>query len=216
MNKKIKRTIKIIIPIIIIIAIIIAIIIIRNNSQPEVQLLSELYNQLSSNTSYQFQKEKDANNKTIIARDGNNAVIDNYTSGTHTTTIIKDNTTTYITHEKEEYYIYNNTNIDINVVESWLTDVVSREYITGEEKIRGKKYYYEEYQGTTMFTDTNVLNDDESQVKTRFYFDKDNKLVYIRTIFSQMEEETLKVEISNDIEKSLFEIPSEYIEISID
>lgn len=211
-----KKVLKIIIPLILIIAIIIAIIVLRNNSQPEVQLLSELYNQLSSNTSYQFQKEKDANNKTIIARDGNNAVIDNYTSGTHTTTIIKDNTTTYITHEKEEYYIYNNTNIDINVVESWLADVVSREYITGEEKIRGKKYYYEEYQGTTMFTDTNVLNDDESQVKTRFYFDKDNKLVYIRTIFSQMEEETLKVEISNDIEKSLFEIPSEYIEISID
>ena len=67
-----------------------------------------------------------------------------------------------------------------------------------------------------MFTDTNVLNDDESQVKTRFYFDKDNNLVYIKTIFSQMEEETLKIEISSDIDKSLFEIPSEYMEISID
>ena len=211
-----KKVLKIIIPLILVIAIIIAIIVFRNNSQPKIQLLSEVYNQLSSNSSYQFQKEKDANNKTIIARDGNNAVIDNYTSGTHTTTIIKDNTTTYITHEKEEYYIYNNTNIDINVVESWLTDVVSREYTTGEEKIRGKKYYYEEYQGTTMFTDTNVLNDDESQVKTRFYFDKDNNLVYIKTIFSQMEEETLKIEISSDIDKSLFEIPAEYMEISID
>lgn len=211
-----KKVLKIIIPLILVIAIIIAIIVLRNNSQPKVQLLSEVYNKLSSNTSYQFQKEKDAKNKTIIAKDGNNAVIDNYTSGTHTTTIIKDNTTTYVTHEKEEYYIYNNTNIDINVVESWLADVVDREYTTGEEKLRGKKYYYEEYQGTTMFTDTNVLNDDESQVKTRFYFDKDNNLVYIKTIFSQMEEETLKIEISNDIDKSLFEIPSEYIEISID
>ena len=211
-----KKVLKIIIPLILVIAIIIAIIVLRNNSQPKVQLLSEVYNKLSSNTSYQFQKEKDAKNKTIIAKDGNNAVIDNYTSGTHTTTIIKDNTTTYVTHEKEEYYIYNNTNIDINVVESWLADVVDREYTTGEEKLRGKKYYYEEYQGTTMFTDTNFLNDDESQVKTRFYFDKDNNLVYIKTIFSQMEEETLKIEISNDIDKSLFEIPSEYIEISID
>lgn len=67
-----------------------------------------------------------------------------------------------------------------------------------------------------MFTDTNVLNDDESQVKTRFYFDNDNKLVYIKTIFSQMEEETLKIEISTDIDKSLFDIPEEYMEISID
>ena len=49
-----------------------------------------------------------------------------------------------------------------------------------------------------MFTDTNVLNDDESQVKTRFYFDKDNKLAYIKTIFSQMEEEKLKIEISTE------------------
>ena len=211
-----KRIIKIVIPIILIIAIIIALIIIRNNQKPEVHLLSEVYNQLNGITSYQFQKEKDMNNKTIVVKDGNNAVIDNYTSGTHTTTVIKDNATTYITHEKEEYYIYNNTNIDVNVVESWLADVVNREYTTGEEKIRGKKYYYEEYQGTTLFTDTNVLNDDESQVKTRFYFDKDNKLVYIKTIFSQMEEETLKIEISTEIDKSLFEIPEGYIEISID
>ena len=204
-----KRIIKIVIPIILIIAIIIAVIIIRNNQKPEVHLLSEVYNQLNGITSYQFQKEKDMNNKTIVVKDGNNVVIDNYTTGTHTTTIIKDNTTTYITHEKEEYYIYNNTNIDVNVVESWLADVVNREYTTGEEKIRGKKYYYEEYQGTTMFTDTNVL-------KTRFYFDNDNKLVYIKTIFSQMEEETLKIEISTDIDKSLFDIPEEYMEISID
>lgn len=211
-----KRIIKIVIPIILIIAIIIAIIIVKNNKKTEIHLLSEVYNQLNGITSYQFQKEKDMNNKTIVVKDGNNAVIDNYTSGTHTTTVIKDNATTYITHEKEEYYIYNNTNIDVNVVESWLADVVNREYTTGEEKIRGKKYYYEEYQGTTLFTDTNVLNDDESQVKTRFYFDKDNKLVYIKTIFSQMEEETLKIEISTDIDKSLFDIPEEYMEISID
>lgn len=211
-----KRIIRIVIPIILMIAIIIAIIIVKNNKKTEIHLLSEVYNQLNGITSYQFQKEKDTNNKTIVVKDGNNAVIDNYTSGTHTTTIIKDNTTTYITHEKEEYYIYNNTNIDVNVVESWLADVVNREYTTGEEKIRGKKYYYEEYQGTTLFTDTNVLNDDESQVKTRFYFDNDNKLVYIKTIFSQMEEETLKIEISTDIDKSLFDIPEEYMEISID
>lgn len=211
-----KRIIRIVIPIILIIAIIIAIIIVKNNKKTEIHLLSEVYNQLNGITSYQFQKEKDTNNKTIVVKDGNNAVIDNYTSGTHTTTVIKDNATTYITHEKEEYYIYNNTNIDVNVVESWLADVVNREYTTGEEKIRGKKYYYEEYQGTTLFTDTNALNDDESQVKTRFYFDKDNKLAYIKTIFSQMEEETLKIEISTEIDKSLFEIPEGYIEISID
>ena len=171
-----KRIIRVVIPIILIIAIIIAIIIVKNNKKTEIHLLSEVYNQLNGITSYQFQKEKDMNNKTIVVKDGNNAVIDNYTSGTHTTTVIKDNATTYITHEKEEYYIYNNTNIDVNVVESWLADVVNREYTTGEEKIRGKKYYYEEYQGTTLFTDTNVLNDDESQVKTRFYFGQYSRL----------------------------------------
>ena len=96
-----KRIIRIVIPIILMIAIIIAIIIVKNNKKTEIHLLSEVYNQLNGITSYQFQKEKDMNNKTIVVKDGNNAVIDNYTSGTHTTTVIKDNATTYITHEKE-------------------------------------------------------------------------------------------------------------------
>ena len=82
-----KRIIKIVIPIILIIAIIIALIIIRNNQKPEVHLLSEVYNQLNGITSQQFQKEKDINNKTIVVKDGNNVVIDNYTTGTHTTII---------------------------------------------------------------------------------------------------------------------------------
>lgn len=216
MSKKVKKILKIIIPIIIILAIIVTIIIVKNNSQPKVQVLLEVYNKLNGITSYQFQKEIDSKNKTIVAKNGNNAVIDNYSSGTHTTTIINNGTTTYISHEKEEYYIYNNINIEANIVESWMEDVINREYTTGEEKIRGKKYYYEEYQGSTMFCDSNSLNEDESQIKTRFYFDDENNLVYIKTIFSQTQEELLKIEISENIDNTLFEIPEGYIEISVD
>ena len=63
------------------------------------------YDKLSSMQSYQFTKEKDSKNKTIVAKDGDKTAIDSYADGQHTTTVIKDNKTYYILHDKEEYYI---------------------------------------------------------------------------------------------------------------
>ena len=42
---------------------------------------------------------------------------------------------------------------------------------------------YEEYTGSTMFSETTSLDIDESKTKTRFYFDKNKDLVYIKTIY---------------------------------
>ena len=58
---------------------------------------------------------------------------------------------------------------------------------------------------------TNALSLDEQVIKTRFYFDKDNNLVYVKTIYDG-NEELLKISLSNNVEDSLFEIPSNYAE----
>lgn len=208
---------KIIIPIIpsiiIIIAIIIIIVVINKNKNPvDEQLLQEEYNKLNSLQSYQFTKEKDSKNKTTVAKDGNKTAIDSYADGKHTTTIINENKTYYIIHDKEEYYIYNSTNIENSIVIDWIKDVVGKEHTSGEEKVRGRKLKYEEYTGATMFAETTSLDIDESKTKTRFYFDKNKDLVYIKTIYENGTEELQKIEITQEINSKLFEVPATYAE----
>ena len=70
---------------------------------------------------------------------------------------------------------------------------------------------YEEYTGSTMFSETTSLDIDESKTKTRFYFDKNKDLVYIKTIYGD-KHELLKVGLTNDIDSSVFEIPADYAE----
>ena len=211
MKKKIRIPI---IPIIlVIIAIIIVVVVINKNSKTsEEQLLQGEYDKLSSMQSYQFTKEKDSKNKTIVAKDGDKTAIDSYADGQHTTTVIKDNKTYYILHDKEEYYIYNSTNIENSIVIDWIKDVIEKEHNNGEEKLRGRKLKYEEYTGATMFSETTSLDIDESKTKTRFYFDKNKDLVYIKTIYENETEELQKIEITQEINSKLFELPATYAE----
>ena len=162
--------------------------------------------------SYQFTKEKDSKNKTIVAKDGDKTAIDSYADGLHTTTVIKDNKTYYILHDKEEYYIYNSTNIENSIVIDWIKDVIGKEHTNGEENVRGRKLIYEEYTGSTMFSETTSLDIDESKTKTRFYFDKNKDLVYIKTIYENGTEELQKIEITQETNSKLFEIPATYAE----
>lgn len=210
MKKKIKISI---IPIIIIIIVIIVVGMIRkNNKTNDEQLLQGEYDKLILMSKYQFSKEKDSKNKTIVVKDENNTAIDSYADGNHTTTIIKDDKTYYIIHDKEEYYIYNSTNIENSIIIDWIKDVIKKEHTNGEEKVRGRKLKYEEYIGTTMFTENTSLDIDESKTKTRFYFDNNKNLVYIKTIYENGKEELQRIEITEEINNKLFEIPSTYAE----
>jgi hypothetical protein len=92
-----------------------------------------------------------------------------------------------------------------------LQEIVQKDFVTGTEKVKGQKYTYEEYQGSTMFMKSNSLDTNEEDIKTRFYFDKDNNLVYIRTI-KGVHQELLKINIQKDVDDSIFEIPSTYAE----
>lgn len=214
--KKNKRIFFIVV-ILIIIGIIFGIIKLVGNKEDKIQKLAKIYEELNNNQTYLFEMEQNSNNKTIMAKKGNETIIDQYSKDSeskvesHTTTLVKDNNTYLILHDREEYYVYQQNNVEQNILTDGIKDVIDREYTTGEEKVRGKKYKYEEYNGSTMFMITNTLELDESSIKTRFYFDNSGKLTYIKTIYGE-DSELLKVKLENNVDDSLFEIPANYAE----
>ena len=62
-----------------------------------------------------------------------------------------------------------------------------------------------------MFMISSTLDADEKDMRTRFYFDKDDNLVYIQTI-NGAKQELLEIKIQKEVDDSIFEIPSTYAE----
>lgn len=214
--KKNKRIFLIVI-VILIIAIIFGIVKIVNKNSPKEQMLSKIYQDLEESQTYLFEIEKNNNNKTIMAKKGDKTIIDQYTKNSetnienHTTTLIKDNNTYLILHDRKEYYVYAQNNVEQTILTDGLKEIIDRTYTTGTEKIKGKKYSYEEYDGSSMFMISNLININDTNVKTRFYFDSKNNLTYIKTILDN-KQELLKVTLEKDVKDSIFEIPSDYAE----
>ena len=214
--KKNKR-INLIVIILVIIGIIFFVSKIVGNKNSKVQELAKVYNKLNSSQAYQFKWEQNDNNKTIIIKDGDKTLIDQYSkeedsaTQNHTKTLIKENSTYLILPDRKEYYIYEGNNVDQTFLIDGIKEILGKEYTKGTEKVKGKKYKYEEYSGSTMFLLSNSLNLDENDVKTRFYFDSKDNLVYIKTIYGD-KHELLKVSLTNDIDSSVFEIPADYAE----
>ena len=155
--------------------------------------------------------EQDEDNKTIMAQKGDKTIIDNYSDNSHTTTIVKDDNTYLVLHDREEYYVYEQNNVERAILTDGLKEITDKEFVTGTENVKGEKYVYEEYQGSTMFMNESSLDVNEEDIKTRFYFDNDDNLVYIRTI-KGLNQELLKVNIQMEVDDSIFEIPSSYAE----
>ena len=214
--KKNKR-IPLIVVILIIIAIVFIIFKLVSSKEDKSQKLAKIYEELNTNQTYLFKMEQNSNNKTIMAKKGDETIIDQYSKDSeskiesHTTTLVKDNNTYLILHDRQEYYVYQQNNVEQNILTDGIKEVIDKEYTTGEEKVRGKRYKYEEYNGSTMFMITNTLELDESSIKTRFYFDNNGNLTYIKTIYGE-DSELLKVKLENNVDDSLFEIPANYAE----
>ena len=181
------------------------------------QKLAKIYEDLNYNQTYLFEIEQNSSNKMIMAKKGDKTIIDQYSKDSetktesHTTTLVKDNNTYLILHDRKEYYVYEQNNVEQNILTDGIKEVVDKDFTTGEEKVKGKKYNYEEYNGSTMFMITNTLELNEADIKTRFYFDKNGNLTYIKTIYGE-DEELLKVNLEKDVDDSIFEIPSDYAE----
>ena len=215
MTKK-KIIIISIISIILIVAIIgvIVFLVDKNSSEDNTTYTSKidkLYNTLNKKGSFSFTTIVDDNNKEIYITNGNSTYIDTTYNGEESKYVIKDGNSYLLKDEDKIYYTYKNNQMELNKVLEQLEEIKESQLTQGKEKIEGKEYEYEEYSSFTNFA--LKLPDDEysENIKTRFYFDGDN-LVYIKTIIGN-EQETLKVEISNKINESLFEIPSDYREI---
>ena len=146
-----------------------------------------------------------------MAKKGEKTIIDTYSGKDRTTTIIKDNNTYLILHDREEYYVYEQNNVEENILTDELKEITQKTFTTGEEKVKGKKYSYEEYSGSTMFITSSTLDTNTEEIKTRFYFDKDDNLVYIQTIKGATQE-LLKIRLEKEVDDSVFEIPSHYAE----
>ena len=107
--------------------------------------------------------------------------------------------------------MYEGNTIEQDILTEGLSEVALKEFTTGIEKVKGQKYYYEEFKGATMFVMASTLDGNEEEVKTRFYFDNDNNLVYIQTINGSYQE-LLKINLQKEVDDSIFEIPSHYAE----
>lgn len=212
-----NKGINLILVILVIIGIIFVISKIINSKSSDKQKLAKIYEDLNSSQSYYFQMERNSNNKIIMAQKGDKTVIDQYSkegensTQTHTTTLIKDNNTYLILHDRKEYYVYEENNVDQTILLDGIKEIMNKDFSIGNEKVRGKKYNYEEYNGSSIFMISNTLNIDENEVKTRFYFDKKDNLVYIKTINGE-DTELLKINITQDVDDSIFDIPSDYAE----
>ena len=210
MRKK-KKLIKLTIFILVVVAIIISISKLAGNKDNQIKRLANIYEQLNTTQTYLFEMEKNSDNKTIMAKKDDKTIIDNYSENNHTTTIVKDNNTYLVLHNREEYYVYEQNNVEQTILTDGLEEITSKKFTTGTEKVKGKRYAYEEYEGSTMFMSASSLDSNEEQIKTRFYFDNDNNLVYIQTLNGSYQE-LLKIRIEKDVDDSLFEIPSHYAE----
>lgn len=206
-----KKMIRLIILILAIIAIFIVISKFVNKQTDDVKRLANLYNKLNTSQTYLFEMEQNDDNKTIMAKKGNNTLIDQHSKDSRTTTIIKDSNTYLVLHDREEYYVYAQNNIEQNILTDGLSEVIKKDFITGTDKVKGKKYSYEEYAGSTMFMISSTLDSDEEEIRTRFYFDKNDNLVYIQTI-KGAKQELLKINLQTEVKDEIFEIPANYAE----
>ena len=218
MSKKKKIIIISVISIIVLALIIgIAIFLINRHNSEESQSYSgdtriaRLYDRLNKEKMFSFTTTIDDNNKEIYAKSSDAAYIDTIYEGEESKFVIKDGNSYLLNDENKIYYTYQNNEIDLNRVIEQLEEVKDTELVEGTENIEGKEYNYEEYSGFTSFAFKLSDEGDTENMKTRFYFDGDN-LVYIKTITSNTQE-LLKVEISDDVDENLFEIPSDYREM---
>lgn len=177
-------------------------------NQNEGEKISKLYESLKEKSVYSFETKLDKENKTFFEKQSNQAYLEEIIDGNTIETIVKNGNTYLIKDDEKVYYTYRNNDTNLNKIEEILEEVKDLEYEIGKEKINDKTYTYLEVAKLTDFTMMDLSG--AKQVKTRFYFDGD-KLDYIKTI-ADKKEELLKVTISDNVDRNLFEIPTDYEE----
>lgn len=179
-----------------------------------------MYKKISNSSKYTFTIEEgiSSGNKFIISKNEEDRSLDLTSNGEHTTTLVKEGYVYFITHKQKEYSVFENEDmekIEADIIESDIDKIENTSYLTGKEKIYGKMYYYEEYEDIDSFIMSGIALDEETKLKTRFYFEGDN-IKYIKNIIKDEEdiiEELLEINLTFDYDKTIFEIPSDYAEL---
>lgn len=211
MSKK-KKIILITVVTLIVLAIVVGLVCLfvsKKSGKNEMSKIQKLYNSLQNKNSYSFTATLDQNNKFYYAKLDNKAYTDTIYQGNQSKFVIKDGNSYLLADDIKGYYTYANNAVDLNKIELELENIKDEPYENGTEKIENKNYSYEEYKTITGFS-LGITSEEGKEIKTRFYF-KGDKLEYIKTIDGD-KQELLKVEISNDVQSNLFEIPSNYKE----
>ena len=219
MNKKVSIPI---VPILIgIIVLVIVIVMLVNLTREQGSKLTNVYNKMLENQTYAFTRyDFEEKHKLITYRKVDKTLIDMYNPGQHLSTLVMGGDTYLLFHENEEYYVYPNSNLDEEILTDNLEKIIKLEYETGKEKIYGKNYKYEEYNGVSDFLIISANDMIPNTVKTRFYF-KGDELVYLKTIYEITDEETGErkqveelqtIKVEYEVEDNVFEIPANYAE----
>ncbi len=194
----------------------------KNNEQikfdENLTKVQNIYENICKSKEFTFsmeEKNSEINYEVDMAQKGSDFCIDMHSEDEHTTTVVMGNESYYIMHNDKEYYNFGSEDIEPDLEIYGLENLINNEYNTGNETINGKEYYYEEYQNDG--SDFIIYADlsEESEVRTRFYFDN-NELVYIKSIIQDGEnkqEELFKAKLEYKVDEKLFEIPSDYKEI---
>lgn len=182
----------------------------ESESKDENRLVN-IYERMTQNETYSITFQLNDNNRYTVYRKGDVANIDTYDDGNHTAHIVKDGNTYLLMYEMNQYYIYQNNSSALTELTNELNEIIqSQESETGKEKIDGVNYRYEEYKGVSYFLMNTDEEVSEENTNTRFYFDDDN-LKYIKTTTGD-KSELISVNISYDVDDSVFDIPSDFQE----
>lgn len=205
-----KKKVALVIAIFVIIVVLIILAIVTGSAKGT--KVAAIYKKMEKTQEYLFEMKDKSNYEITIAEKNGQTAIDMNNDGERVTTLIKDDTEYLISHSQREYYTYDSEETDETIVTDMLKDLKKADD-TGKEKINGKTYKYEEYKGFEGFMTSTGLETNEENVSTRFYF-KGKELVYIKTIVEDEEDELLEIKVSYSVSDELFEIPSDYTEVS--
>ena len=163
-------------------------------------------------------KEDEYYYRTIMSKKDEDVSIDTYTKyedeEQHVATLIKDGYIYTILHDDQEYMYMDAANVDLENLIPEKKDIDGKTYKKGREEISGSTFYYEEYENILTFLMLVEAHED-AKVKTRFYYDNKNNLVYVKNIIQDEDdefEELINVNIKFEIDEKLFQIPEEYAE----
>lgn len=182
-------------------------------SQKPKNMTKNMYNDINEKNKYTFsmlEENEDLSYNLKIVKNEEAMCIDTTSNDERTSTLVKDGSAYYLMHANKEYYLYDSSQIDADILGNELDTVKTANYKSGYETINNKKYYFEEYEGIVTFILLTNYNEDSS-IKTRFYYD-DGKIAYIKTFIDDTEE-LIKIDFSQDVDEGLFEIPEDYAEL---